>query len=84
MNPDREESATHSGCLCILVAKSFNLKSHAEEDKATMLHKLGTLFFFKILLFMRDRERQRHRQREEAPSLSREPYAGLDPRTPGS
>ena len=32
---------------------------------------------------MRDSERQRHRQREkQAPS--REPDAGLDPRTPGS
>ena len=45
------------------------------------------LLFFRdfIYLFMRDteKERQRHRQREkQAPC--REPYMGLDPRTPGS
>ena len=40
-------------------------------------------FFFKIYLFMIERERQRHRRREkQAPC--RKPDVGLDPGTPGS
>ena len=64
--------------------ESFNLDTDAHRLNICFVQ---TLFFFKILfIYLTEREitsRQRGRQREEEAGslLSREPDAGLDPRT---
>ena len=55
------------------------------------LGKIDILFFFRDFIYLFERENERQRAREGSgsegeadPLLSREPYAGLDPGTPGS
>ena len=58
-----------------------------EKEKKDIFYNVTVQweFFFKISLFIHERQRdtQRHRQREKQAPCE-EPNVGLDPRTPGS
>ena len=75
------------GFLKFLFSSLLYCKNTAYNRSTKWVTKLFIFFFFFKILFIRERqrERERHRHRQlEKQAPCREPYAGLDPGSPGS